>query len=74
MGFGGGVSVGANLPEQEQKPLHDFTTYQDMYGLEGSIENLSNLAINLQDHATELNSQFAHWSSQWNDGNYPPPQ
>ncbi|KAK1668104.1 hypothetical protein QYE76_056263 [Lolium multiflorum] len=61
-------------PEQEQQPLHDFTTYQDMYALEGSIENLSNLAINLRDNATKLNSQFTHWSSQWNYGNYPPPQ
>jgi hypothetical protein len=43
-------------PEQEQQPLYDFTTYQDMYKLEGNIENLSNLAINLRDNATELNS------------------
>ncbi|KAK1680875.1 hypothetical protein QYE76_041723 [Lolium multiflorum] len=61
-------------PEQEQQPLHDFTTYQDLYALEGSIENLSNLAINLRDHTTELSSQFTHWSSQWNSWNYPPPQ
>ncbi|KAK1644314.1 hypothetical protein QYE76_062119 [Lolium multiflorum] len=43
-------------PEQEQQSVHDFTTYQDMYALEGSIENLSNLAIKLRDHTTELNS------------------
>jgi hypothetical protein len=28
-------------PEHEEQPLHDFTTYQDMYALEGSIENMS---------------------------------
>jgi hypothetical protein len=60
-------------PEREQQPLHDFTTYQDMYALEGSIENLSNLAINLQDTTNDLTSQFTHWSGQWNFGNYPPP-
>ena len=60
-------------PEQEQQPLHDFTTYQDMYALEGSIENLSNLAINLRDTTNDLTSQFTHWSGQWNFGNYPPP-
>jgi hypothetical protein len=60
-------------PEQEQQPLHDFTTYKDMYALEESIENLSNLAINLRDTTNDLTSQFTHWSGQWNFGNYPPP-
>jgi hypothetical protein len=60
-------------PEQEQPSQNDFTTYEDMHTLEGSIESMSNLAINLQDTTADLSSQFTHWSSQWNFRNYPPP-
>jgi hypothetical protein len=34
-------------PEQEQLPPNPYTTYKDMYALEGNIQNMSNLAINL---------------------------
>jgi hypothetical protein len=34
-------------PEQEQQLKNDFTTYEHMYVLEGSIENMSNIASGL---------------------------
>jgi hypothetical protein len=60
-------------PELDQQPLHNFTTYQDIYVLEGSIENMINLTINFRGSNNDLDSQFTHWRSQWNFGNYPPP-
>jgi hypothetical protein len=43
-----------------------YTTYEDLYALEGTIQNKRNLVINLQDSNTNLASQFNYWSGQWN--------
>ena len=47
-------------PEQEQQPHNPYTTYDDMYALGGTIENMNNLAINLRDTTQNLLSHFAH--------------
>jgi hypothetical protein len=36
-------------PKQEQQPPNYYTTYEDMYALEGRIQNMRNLSINLRD-------------------------
>ena len=58
-------------PEQEEQPHNPYTTYDDIYSLGGTIDNMHNLAINLRDNTQNLSSHFAHWSSQWN---FPLPQ
>ena len=50
-------------PEQEQQPHNPYTTYDDMYMLGGTIENMNNLDINLRDTSQNLLSHFAYWSA-----------
>jgi hypothetical protein len=43
-------------PKQEHQPQNDFTTYENIYALEGSIEHMSSLAINFRDTTAKLSS------------------
>jgi hypothetical protein len=61
------------VPEEEEQP--HYTTYNDIFELEGNIINMNNLANNLRDTAYNLSQQFALWNRHGHDGtHYPPPQ
>jgi hypothetical protein len=59
--------------EQEEHPR--YTTYHDIFKLEGNINNMNHLANNLRDTSYNLLQQFASWNPLGYDGTYyPPPQ
>ena len=61
-------------PEQEVPAPNPYTTYNDVYSLRGSIDNMSNLANSLRDAMHNLSEHFTNWSQVWDPENYLPPQ
>ena len=61
-------------PEQEVPPPYPYTTYEEIYSPEGSIDNMSNLANSLRDTTQNMVEHFQIWSQVWNPENYLPPQ
>jgi hypothetical protein len=65
--------------EEEEQPQDDapedvpYTIYADIYNLEGSINNMSNLAESLQDTSLYMTNDFSEWRQGW-ALNYQPPQ
>jgi hypothetical protein len=57
-------------PKQETQPQNPYTTYEDVYTLEGTIDNLYNLSISLCETTPDMTLSF-HWPNHWH---YQPPQ
>ena len=56
MGGGEDEEVEQEGPEQDVQPPNFYTTYEDICALEGNIQNMNNLSINLRDATASLNT------------------
>jgi hypothetical protein len=55
-------------------PPQPYATYNNIYSLGGSIDNLRNLTESLYDTTLNFSQHFDQWSQAFNSANYPPPQ
>lgn len=60
-------------PQEDIQEEVPYTTYADIYNLEGSINDKSNLAESLRDTPAYMNISFSKWSQGWAP-HHPPPQ
>ena len=51
--------------EEEEQPQQDYTTYVDLGSLQGSIDDMSNLAASLRGTSAYMNMNFSNWSQGW---------
>ena len=52
-------------PQEEQPQQEAYTTYADLSSLQGSINDMSNLAESLRDTSAYMSTSFSSWSQGW---------
>ena len=65
--------------EEEDEPEHEvplpqqYTMYNNIYSLGGSIDTMNDLANSTNATTSALVQNFEEWRLAWNPENYPPP-